>query len=235
MIEGTPLKRIEVTPHTGLLVVDDHDLVRLGLRTLVQSHATSSGQEMQVFEARNVRDALTLYRDHHDDIGLVLLDLHLPDAHGLSGLASFMASFPFAHVVILSAESDTALMREAKARGASAYLTKSGDLHQVVNYICSLGLLGHAQEPNSSPDPVEASYGGDGAPAYIRSVRTHAGESLQLTARQAQVLDWILSGLSNRQIADTAQLSEGTVKNHVSTLLLLFGVRSRAQLISQLR
>jgi DNA-binding NarL/FixJ family response regulator len=235
MMEGTPLKRVEVTPQTGLLVVDDHDLVRLGLRTLVQSHAASNGQEMRVFEARNVRDALALYRDHQDDIGLVLLDLHLPDAHGLSGLNSFMTHFPSAHVVILSAESDTALMREAKSRGASAYLAKSGDLHQVVNYICSLGLLGHAQQATSNTDGLEAPYVDDTAPAYARSVRTHAGESLQLTARQAQILDWILSGLSNRQIADTAQLSEGTVKNHVSTLLLLFGVRSRAQLISQLR
>jgi DNA-binding CsgD family transcriptional regulator len=76
----------------------------------------------------------------------------------------------------------------------------------------------------SSPEPIG-----------VRVVRTATGEPLQLSARQAQVLDWILAGESNRQIADLAHLSEGTVKNHVSTLLLLFGVRSRAQLISQLR
>jgi DNA-binding NarL/FixJ family response regulator len=235
MMEGTPLKRVELTPQTGLLVVDDHDLVRLGLRTLVQSHATSNGQEMQVFEARNVRDAMALYRDHQDDIGLVLLDLHLPDAHGLSGLNSFMASFPLAHVVILSGDSDPGLMREAKSHGACAYLTKSGDLQNVVNYISTLGLLGMGQGPRTNPHSTEAPDGDDTLPTSMRTVRTTAGESLQLTARQAQVLDWILSGLSNREIADTAQLSEGTVKNHVSTLLLLFGVRSRAQLISQLR
>lgn len=69
----------------------------------------------------------------------------------------------------------------------------------------------------------------------MRTARSASGELLQLTERQAQVLDWILAGQSNRDIAERAHLSEGTVKNHVSALLLLFGVRSRAQLISLLR
>ncbi len=58
---------------------------------------------------------------------------------------------------------------------------------------------------------------------------------MRLTLRQAELLDWILCGLSNREIAERAHLSEGTVKNHVSSLLLMFGVPSRSQLISQLR
>jgi len=66
-------------------------------------------------------------------------------------------------------------------------------------------------------------------------VRTLAGESQRLSARQAKILDAILVGHSNREIAEMVHLSEGTVKNHVSTLLLLFGARSRSQLISQLR
>src|SRR5690606_11120429 len=68
-----------------------------------------------------------------------------------------------------------------------------------------------------------------------RVVRIASGESVHISARQAQILDWVLTGWSNRQIADQANLSEGTVKNHVSTLSLLLGARSRAQLISQLR
>jgi len=57
----------------------------------------------------------------------------------------------------------------------------------------------------------------------------------QLNARQVEILDWVLSGKSNKEIAQLSHLTEGTVKNHVSTLLLLFGMRSRAQLISSLR
>ena len=66
-------------------------------------------------------------------------------------------------------------------------------------------------------------------------VTSHPAWCLELSARQAQILDWVLAGLSNQQIAEQACLGEGTVKNHVSALLLLFEVRSRAQLISQLR
>ena len=68
-----------------------------------------------------------------------------------------------------------------------------------------------------------------------RTVHTLAGEAVRLTSRQANLLDGLLAGESNRQIAERLCLSEGTVKNHVSTLLLTFGVRSRAQLISALR
>lgn len=226
---------IDAVPTAGMLVVDDHDLVRLGLRTLVQSHAASSGQPMLVYEARTIQDALQVYRQHEGHIRLVMLDLHLPDAHGLSGLSSFKTSFPSAHVAVLSGESDPALMREAKSRGACAYLTKSADLQHVIEYIQTQGLLCPPKNQPNGDDGNESVDSERNAAAGIRTVRTKSGECLQLTARQGQMLDWILSGLSNREIADTAHLSEGTVKNHVSTLLLLFGVRSRAQLISQLR
>lgn len=230
----TPQTFVDVQKPAGMLVVDDHELVRLGLRTLVQSHAVSSGCSVQVFEARTLREALVVYRDHQAAIGLVLLDLHLPDAHGLSGLASFIDHFPAARIVVLSGVSDPALVREAMTRGASAYLAKSGDLQHVVSYVRSQGLLAGAGAFATSTEHEQASEEHDGAD-IARVVYTAMGERLQLTARQAQVLDWILAGQSNREIADMAHLSEGTVKNHVSTLLLLFGVRSRAQLISQLR
>ncbi|WP_372662422.1 response regulator, partial [Hydrogenophaga sp.] len=222
----------------GLLVVDDHELLRLGLRTLVQSHAATSGQVVQVFEARGLQEALTVYSDHQAEIALVLLDLHLPDAHGLSGLTAFVARFPGARVVVLSGVNDPALVREALASGADAYLTKSGDLQDVVHYIGELGLLQLDDGPKRESDKSETSVflGNDldaqRGKATGRVLRTAMGEAVQISNRQAQVLDWILVGMSNRDIADKAFVSEGTVKNHVSALLLLFDVRSRAQLIS---
>ena len=212
---------------TGMLVVDDHELVRLGLRSLVQAHAAQHRQSVSVLESRCLADALQLYALHEAAIGLVLLDLHLPDAHGLSGLAQFLQLFPRAPIVVLSGTQDPALVRQAMALGAQAFLTKSGDLQDVIRYIRSLGML-----PPKPPDPP-----GQADAGTERAVqrRTANGKTLILTERQAQVLDWMLAGRSNREIAEQAHLSEGTVKNHVSTLLLLFGVRSRAQLISLLR
>lgn len=209
--------------HSGaraILVVDDHDLVRLGLRTLVQSHAAGAG--LEVLEARNLRDALAQYAAHGERIGLVLLDLHLPDAHGVSALAALLARFPAARVVVVSGVSDPALMRQALAMGARAYLPKAGNLEQVIAYVRSAGL---AEPPMAPPtaSPLKAS---------LRDVH---GQTLTLSERQAQVLEWLLAGQSNREIAEQAGLREGTVKNHVSALLLLFCVRSRAQLISHLR
>lgn len=215
----------ETRQATTLLVVDDHDLLRLGLLTLVQAHASGNGRPIPVLESRTLQEALDLYREHEQEIGLVLLDLHLPDAHGLTGLTNFLTAFPQAPVVVLSGVSDPGLMRHALSRGARAYLTKSGDLKEVVGYIRTLGMFGSPEQENPAPssEPV------------LRTVRNPNGETLHLTERQAQVLDSILAGESNRDIAERAQLSEGTVKNHVSALLLLFGVRSRAQLISSLR
>lgn len=220
----------------GLLVVDDHELVRLGLQTLVQAQAAANQTHVKVFEARTLQGALDVYRNEQACIGLVLLDLHLPDAHGLSGLTTFLAEFPRAPVVVLSGASEPAMKRDALAHGARAYLTKSGDLQPVVAYIRSLGLLSQSVEADGlwAADLPQSRAERDNQDT-ARTVATKTGEAVRLTARQAEMLDWILSGLSNREIAERAHLSEGTVKNHVSTLLLMFGTRSRSQLISQLR
>ena len=220
----------------GLLVVDDHELLRLGLRTLVHSLAQANGQQVQVFEAHSLQEGLSVFGENATAIQLVLLDLHLPDAHGLSGVGAFKAQFPDAHLVVLSGASDPGLQRDALALGASAYLAKSGDLDQVVHYMAALGLIHPPNTALQRPltgDESQTAHSPAVAPALPdgRTVRTASGEWVQITARQAQVLDWILTGWSNRQIADHAKLSEGTVK----TLLLLLGARSRAQLISQLR
>ena len=231
---------VDAPKPAGLLVVDDHDLVRLGLQTLVQAYAADNHRAVKVFEARSLQEALVLYGQEQSAIDLVMLDLHLPDAHGLSGLTTFTARFPAAPVVVLSGVNDPAMVRDALAHGARAYLTKSGDLQNVVDYIRSLGLWRTPGQVESLR-PAAASWQLNAAEAqadagrWVRPGGNATSPAVRLTARQAELLDWILIGKSNREIADLTHLSEGTVKNHVSTLLLLFGVRSRAQLISHLR
>ena len=223
------------TGPSGLLMVDDHELVRLGLRTLILSMTSDTGHNMHIFEASTLDEALHLYNQHAQVISLVLLDLHLPDAFGLTGLTRFLERFPNAHIVVLSATNDPVMKRQALQCGARDYLTKSGNLHEVVAYIRMLNPaaadLHNAMLSRKLPDDD----GDDHGKTNRRLVRASDGQVFHLTTRQAQVLDWILSGQSNREIAAQTCLSEGTVKNHVSALLLLVGVRSRAQLISQLR
>ncbi|MBB1604570.1 response regulator transcription factor [Variovorax sp. UMC13] len=185
---------------------------------LARPHAATA---TEVFEADSLASALSLYAAAQDAIGLVLLDLALPDTQGLEGLIAFRARHPSARIVVLSGTVDTALSRGALDHGAVAFLPKSADLNEVVSFIRACGLL----------DVQSAAIGLPGA--LPPTERPEALE--QLTPRQLEVLQWVLEGKANREIAQLAHLSEGTVKNHVSTLLLLFGVRSRAQLISQLR
>jgi DNA-binding NarL/FixJ family response regulator len=214
---------------TAILVVDDHDLLRLGVCALVQAQTTSSGAQIEVFEAGNVADALALYETHQASIGLVLLDLALPDTHGLSGLAEFRLRFPAARIVVLSGTGNSTLAQGVLALGASAFLPKSADLKEVVSFIRACGLLDPGAAQPSTPPPAVASKSLSGYAEFA-----HASAWQELTPRQMQVLQWVLEGKANKEIAQLANLSEGTVKNHVSTILLLFGMRSRAQLISTL-
>ena len=215
----------------AILVVDDHDLVRLGVRALLQAQSSPSGETVEVLEAGNLAEALALYERAQDAIALVLLDLALPDTHGLSGLADFHDRYPAARIVAISGSGTTSIAQStiaqgALALGASAFISKSANLKEVVSFIRACGLLGS--------DAV------DGLPCPSTAIRPPAkpshGRAWQaLAPRQLQVLQWVLEGKTNKEIAEAASLTEGTVKNYVSTIFLLFGVRSRAQLISSLR
>ncbi|SEF29090.1 response regulator transcription factor [Variovorax sp. NFACC27] len=217
----------------AILVVDDHDLLRLGVCALVQAQASPSGASIEVFEASNVADALRLYEAHQASIGLVLLDLALPDTHGLSGLAEFRMRFPDARIVVLSGTGNSTLAQGVLALGAAAFLPKSADLKEVVSFIRACGLLDGGADASSQQQQAAPS---QPVPRALTGYAefAHASAWQELTPRQMQVLQWVLEGKANKEIAQLANLSEGTVKNHVSTILLLFGMRSRAQLISTL-
>jgi DNA-binding NarL/FixJ family response regulator len=209
---GVPL------PARGILVVDDHELVRLGLRALLLAETGS----VPVYEARCLADALHLYALHEAAHHLVLLDLDLPDSQGLDTLVRFRRAFPSSPVIVLSGKDSHALMHGAMALGAQAFLPKTGHLGEVLRYVRDNDLIGLPARPSTTFSSAPTT------PARAES-------QPQLNARQVEILDWLLAGKSNKEIAQLSHLTEGTVKNHVSTLLLLFGMRSRAQLISSLR
>ncbi|HEX6592306.1 MAG TPA: response regulator transcription factor [Moraxellaceae bacterium] len=217
----------------GILVVDDHELVRLGFRALVQSQAGGAAQPaLVVLEAGTLAEALSLYGEHQAGIAVVVLDLSLPDSDGPDGLMAFRRQFPAAAVVVLSGTDNPAMVQNVLALGAVAFFPKSGNLGDMVGFVHACALHGPEVAARHLAHPVAAMTrnSGMGAAGEFTSI---AGQPL--STRQLQVLQWLLEGKSNREISQLAFLSEGTVKNHVSTLLLSFGVRSRAQLISKLR
>ncbi|PTU30763.1 DNA-binding response regulator [Stenotrophobium rhamnosiphilum] len=217
----------------GILVVDDHELVRLGFRALVQSQASVAEQSsIALFEANTLAQALSLYREHREEIAVIVLDLNLPDSNGLDGLMAFRQHFPAATVVVLSGSDHPATVQNALALGAVSFFSKAGDLGDMVGFVHTCLLHGPevASQRRSRPTATFPGFSSASDPGEFAA---SAGQAL--STRQLQILQWLLQGKSNREISQLAFLSEGTVKNHVSTLLLSFGVRSRAQLISKLR
>ncbi|QXL85819.1 response regulator transcription factor [Comamonas sp. NLF-1-9] len=213
-------------PARAILLVDDHELVRLGFRALMASHAPPAGEPpLTVLCASTLAEALQCHEQHQASIAVVVLDLSLPDAEGLSGLIRLRQACPQLPVVVLSGTASAQMAQDALTLGALAFFEKSGELTAMLGFVLDCARLGvQAACRQRAPAAAPALAGG----------AARRGALAELTARQLQILQWLLEGKSNREISEIAHLSEGTVKNHVSMLLLTFGVRSRAQLIIKL-
>jgi len=210
----------ELAPARKVLLVDDHDLVRLGIRALM-----GNLRRVEWLEAASLADAVELYHEH-SDIALVLLDLNLADCKGLQGLARLLNAHPSARVVVLSGTQDEFVVRQAKAMGAAGYLHKGGspdamrETLRAILDVDSPGKGGSARTAQHFPKFPSAS-------SYDRVA--------ELGARHLEILELVLSGCANQEISNSTKLSLGTVKNYVSTILLALDVRSRSHLISLFR
>jgi DNA-binding NarL/FixJ family response regulator len=195
-----------------ILVVDDHPLVREGLKHLL----AGLDNETSVVEASSADAALQAISGRAD-LDLVLLDLNLPGRDGLSLLADLGREAPDLPVVMLSGEQDPALMRAALDAGAAGFIPKS-TLSQVILPALKLVLAGGVYVP---PEMLPG-----------RAPEPAAGGAPELTPRRREVLAQIAAGKSNKEIAAALQLSEPTVKGHVVAVFRALRVRTRTQAIA---
>lgn len=199
-----------------LLVVEDHALVREGLvRTLAQLGADAS-----VVETKDAESALQVL-ESDDEFDLVLLDLMLPGINGMALLAVLRRRFPALPVVIISALDDPDTIARAMRQGASGFVTKTSSSEVLLDALRQV-LDGGVYVP---PKALSARGGKGGEVARSRSLEERFG----LTAGQMRVLELLMQGKSNREIAELLGLSEGTVKVHVSRIFKALNVSSRAQ------
>lgn len=205
-----------------VLLVDDHDLVRMGIKALLQ--VDDASHSIEWIEASNLNDALALY-EAHDDIALVLLDLNLADCKGLQGLKQLVLRHPAARILILSGTQDEFVVRQAQAMGAAGYLNKSASPSATRDTLLAM-LRGEVPADGSV-----ASAGGGKPPPSGSSYDRVA----ELGPRHLEILELVLSGCTNQEISASTTLSLGTVKNYVSTILLALDVKSRSHLISLFR
>ncbi len=196
-------------------LVDDHHMLRMGLIALAQ---TSDRLNIQWLESTNLSEAMVAYRSQ-GNIDLVLLDLNLPDSQGLQGLQQFLSEFPNSRVAIFSATEDEFVVRQALALGAAGFVPKSASAATTLHLIETL-LQSIRPALSSSPKLIKAKL----------SPLTDA-----LNPTQLKVLELVLAGMSNQEIATSCKLALGTVKNTVSSTMLAMDVRSRSHLISMFR
>lgn len=213
-----------MAPSRKVLLVDDHELVRVGVKT---SYGELLGVAIEWVEASTLADALELYRQH-GDIDAVLLDLNMADSKGLQGLRVFLQAHPKARVAVFSGTQDEFVIRQARAMGAAAYVGKGAMNCNTRETL--LALLGVGPGGATRPLP------GQGAALFPRLPRTAMYDRVaELGPRHLEILELVLSGCTNQEISHSTTLSLGTVKNYVSSLLLALDVRSRSHLISLFR
>jgi DNA-binding NarL/FixJ family response regulator len=195
-----------------VLVADDHEVVRTGLKSLLH------GTDIKVVgEAATGEAALRLTKKHSPD--LVLLDIQMPDKDGLWALGRLKVDFPEIPVLIFSAFDNPAFIARAVALGAHGYVIKSASKEELVEAI-------HSAVSGKMIWTREALRRVTGA---LATPRLNSDVEVPLTQRESEVLKQLALGATNKEIAVELHISYETVKEHVQHILRKIGVTDRTQ------
>jgi DNA-binding NarL/FixJ family response regulator len=198
-----------------ILLVDDHEVVRIGVRTLIERQP---GMEV-VGEAGTASNAILLARQLAPDV--VVLDIRLPDDSGLEVCRQVKAERPETRVIVLTSYPDDKAIFDAIAAGADGYVLKligSGELIQALEQV------GRGESP-LDPSITNRVL----AKAREATRREQAQAFACLTAQEMRILFLVAEGRTNREIGVALHLSEKTVRNYISDILSKLGLTSRAQ------
>lgn len=188
-----------------ILVAEDHLVARVGVTTIVNMQADMT----VVAEAANGQQAVEMYRQYQPDVAL--LDLRMPGMGGVEAATAIRAEFPNARMIALTTYGGDEDIRRALNAGVQAYLTKDVLHDELLK-------------------AIRAVYGGQTyLPAAVAAALAAQMPRPDLSAREVQVLELIVRGLANKQIAYSLNIAEHTVKNHVKNILSKLGVQDRTQ------
>jgi two-component system, NarL family, response regulator len=188
-----------------ILVAEDHLVARVGVTAIVNMQPDMT----VVAEAGNGQQAVELYRKHLPDV--VLLDMRMPIMSGVEAATAIRSEFPNARMIALTTYGGDEDIRRALAAGVQAYLTKDVLHDELLK-------------------AIRAVHGGQNyLPAAVAAALAAQMPRPDLSARELQVLQLIVRGLANKQIAYSLNIAEHTVKNHVKNILSKLGVQDRTQ------
>ena len=206
-----------------VLIVDDHAMVRQGLRTFLELQDSSSLPIEVAGEAANGVQAVELA--HHIQPDIVLLDLVMPEMDGIQATARIMERSPSTRVIILTSFGEEEKVLPAIRAGAQGYLLKDIPPNELVEAVRE-AYLGKVQlHPEVVKKLMSAVAAKEEPPARHVSAPSEDG----LTEREQEVLNLIADGMNNREIAERLVISEKTVKTHVSNILSKLHLDDRTQ------
>jgi DNA-binding NarL/FixJ family response regulator len=199
-----------------VLIVDDHPLYRLALKGAVAAACANC----EIFEAASVGGLFDVL-EQHPHVDLLLLDLNLPGAYGFNALAHLRGSRPELPIIVVSASDDPRTMRQALAFGALSFVSKSADAATIGGSV-QAALRGEVVAQAGGP---ARELGADDDTLEI------AQRVAQLTPQQFRVLGMLCAGRLNKQIGEDLQITEATVKAHMTVILRKLGAANRTQAV----
>lgn len=198
-----------------LLLVDDQDLVRRGLKALLKLDA-----DLEIVgEASNGREAIALIPSLQPDV--VLMDVRMPEMDGVAATKLIGQQFPGVKVLVLTTFDDDDYVSRALQAGASGYLLKDVSLEELAQTIRFV----HKGYTQIGPGLAQKAIAPSPPPQLA-----HPPGWDELTARERDIVQLVAQGASNREIAQALFISEKTVRNHLTTILGRLNVRDRTQL-----
>jgi DNA-binding NarL/FixJ family response regulator len=205
----------------SFIVADDHPMVRRGVRMVLESEFPDS----DVKEAADLDAALTAVLVQPGAV--LLIDLDMPGMNGVESLRALRQDFPALQMAVLTGNNERKTMTDALNAGVNGYILKACSPEELLYAIVTIR-RGHIYLPSTSwktpmtvPRPA--------AQPAIDEPRTDQTPSL--TPRQGQVIDWLMKGHSNKQIARDLDIGEGTVKIHLAAIFRALGASNRTEAV----
>ena len=199
-----------------VLLVDDHDLFRTGLRTLLEEQGVHV-----VAEAASGSDAVRAVRELSPDV--VVMDLNMPGITGVEATRQIKRISPLTRVLVLTISDQDADVMDAIFAGASGYLLKDASIHELIRGIRAAGIGESLISPHIASKVLQRVRASSGQPEIAETIRA------ELSDREIEVLKLIANGHDNAHIAAELHISPKTVKNHISNILMKLQIDNRIQ------
>ncbi len=199
-----------------ILLVDDHNLFRSGIRLLLQRHAEFEVVGEAADGLEGVKRAKALRPD------IVLLDLHMPGISGLEAIQLIRQDAPDSHVILLTVSEDAADLAAGLQAGAAGYLLKNIDADYLLDSLRRV-MNGDSVISSEMTKKLFAQFRQAPAPVAAQP------EAEKLTPRERELLAQLAVGLSNKEIARKLDIAESTVKIHLQSILKKLGLSNRVQ------